>query len=84
MLKFISGILCGVGVGILIAPDSGERTRRQLMRVAREPEEVAREAVTSIREKAGDIGANMGRQAAQQAVDKVTPEKFSSTERRSG
>lgn len=84
MLKFITGLLCGVGVGLLIAPESGEQTRRRLLRVARQPEQVAREAVSSIREKAGDIGANMGREAAQQAVDKVIPEKFSPAERRSG
>ena len=84
MLKFVTGILCGVGVGLLIAPASGERTRRQLLRVVREPQEVARQAVSTIREKAGNMGANVGRQAAQEAVDKVIPEKFSPSQRRSG
>ncbi len=84
MLKFITGILCGVGVGLLIAPDSGGATRRQLLRAVREPEQIAREAVTNIREKAGDMGANMGREAAQKAVDRVIPERFNSGERRSG
>lgn len=84
MLRFITGILCGIGLGLLLAPDTGERTRRKLLRVTREPEQVAREAVSSIREKAGDVVANLGREAAQQAVDKVIPEKFTSAERRSG
>ncbi len=84
MLKFITGILCGVGVGLLIAPDSGGATRRQLLRAVREPEQIAREAVTNIREKARDMGANMGREAAQKAVDRVIPERFNSGERRSG
>lgn len=84
MLKFIMGILCGVGIGLLIAPASGERTRRQLLRVAREPKQVAREAVSNIRERAGEMGANVGRQAAQEAVDKVIPEKFSPSQGRSG
>ncbi len=82
MFKFIAGILCGVGVGLLIAPDSGQETRRQLLRAVREPEQIARETVTNIREKAGDMGANMGREAAQKALDRVIPEKFN--ERRSG
>lgn len=84
MVKFITGILCGVGVGLLVAPASGEHTRRQLMRAAREPQQVAREAVSNIREKAGDMGANIGRQAAQEAVDKVIPEKLSPSQRRTG
>jgi gas vesicle protein len=83
MLRFITGILCGVGLGLLIAPDSGDETRRQLLRAVREPEQIAREAVTNIREKAGDMGANMGREAAQKAVDRVIPERFNSGERRS-
>lgn len=84
MLKFVTGMLCGVGIGLLIAPAPGEQTRRQLQRVIREPQEAAREAVSNIRERAGDMGANMGRQAAQEAVDKVTPEKLSPSQRRAG
>ena len=84
MLKFVTGMLCGVGIGLLIAPESGERTRRRLKRVVEEPEQIAREAMTSVREKAGDMGANLGRQAAQKAFDRVVPEKFSPGERRSG
>jgi gas vesicle protein len=84
MLKFMAGILCGVGAGLLIAPEPGEQTRRRLMRVVQEPEEIAREAVSNVREKAGDMGANLGREAAQRAVDRVVPEKFSPTRRRSG
>jgi gas vesicle protein len=84
MLKFMAGILCGVGAGLLIAPEPGEQTRRRLMRVVQEPEEIAREAVSNVREKAGDMGANLGREAAQRAVDRVVPEKFSPARRRSG
>jgi hypothetical protein len=35
-----------------------------------------RNQVEQVRQKAGDMGANVGRQAAQQAVDKVIPEKL--------
>ena len=84
MLKLMAGILCGVGVGLLIAPEAGERTRQRLIRAVQQPEEIAREAATKIREKAGEMGSNLGRQAAQKAVDHVVPEKFSRGERRSG
>lgn len=84
MLKFIAGLVCGAGVGLLIAPASGEDTRRRLAQAARNPEELAREAVANIREKAGDMGADLGRQAAQKAVDQVMPEKLNPEQRRSG
>jgi gas vesicle protein len=84
MLRFIAGLVCGAGVGLLIAPASGESTRRRLLQAARDPEQVAREAVTNIREKAGEMGADLGRQAAQKAVDQVMPEKLNPEQRRSG
>jgi gas vesicle protein len=84
MLRFIAGLVCGAGVGLLIAPASGESTRRRLLEAARDPEQVAREAVTNIREKAGEMGADLGRQAAQKAVDQVMPEKLNPEQRRSG
>ena len=84
MLRFIAGLVCGAGVGLLIAPASGESTRRRLLEAARDPEQMAREAVTNIREKAGEMGADLGRQAAQKAVDQVMPEKLNPEQRRSG
>jgi len=84
MLKFIAGLACGAGVGLLIAPASGESTRRRLVQAARDPEQVAREAVSNIRDKAGDMGADLGRQAAQKAVDQMLPEKLNPEQRRSG
>lgn len=84
MLRFIAGLVCGAGVGLLIAPASGESTRRRLLQAARDPEQLAREAVTNIREKAGEMGADLGRQAAQKAVDQVMPEKLNPEQRRSG
>lgn len=84
MLRFIAGLVCGAGVGLLIAPASGESTRRRLLEAARDPEQMAREAVSNIREKAGEMGADLGRQAAQKAVDRVMPEKLNPEQRRSG
>lgn len=84
MLKFIAGLVCGAGVGLLMAPASGEDTRRRLAQAVRDPQELARETVSNIREKAGDMGADLGRQAAQKAVDQVMPEKLNPEQRRSG
>ncbi len=84
MLRLMAGMLCGAAVGILIAPAPGSWTRRRLMQAARDPEELGREAVANIREKAGEMGANVGRETAQKAVDRVVPERLSSQPRRTG
>jgi gas vesicle protein len=84
MLKLMAGILCGAAVGVLIAPAPGSRTRQRLMQAARDPEQLGREAVANLRDKAGDMGANAGRQAAQKAVDRVVPERLSSQPRHTG
>lgn len=76
MLKFLTGIGAGVGLGLMIAPAAGRETRRQLMDIAKDPTGAVRDQVQQVRQKAGDIGANLGRQAAQQAVDKVIPDKL--------
>lgn len=83
MLKFLAGIGCGIAVGLLIAPAAGRETREQLRRLATEPVDVAREKVAEVRQRAGEIGANLGRQAAEKAVDRVVPEKLATgTEQR--
>ncbi len=74
MLKFLIGIGCGIGVGLLIAPQEGSETRRNLVRLAKEPGKVAREKVEESRQKVGEMGANLRRQIAQKAVDKIIPE----------
>jgi gas vesicle protein len=74
MLKFLIGIGCGVGLGLLIAPAPGEETRRQLLELAKNPREVARRKVQEVREDIAQMGANLGRQVAEKAVDKVVPE----------
>ncbi len=73
MLQFLIGLGCGFGLGMLIAPAPGSETREQLMELARDPGAAVREKVSEIRRKAGDTGANLGRQAAESAVDKVMP-----------
>jgi gas vesicle protein len=80
----MAGMLCGAAIGVLIAPAPGSETRRRLMQAVRDPEELGREAVANIRDKAGEMGANLGRQAAEKAVERMVPEKLSSPPRRSG
>jgi gas vesicle protein len=77
MLRFLAGIGCGMAVGVLIAPRPGDETRAQLRRVATQPREVAREKVAEARQKVSDIGANLGRQAAQKVMDSIVPENLS-------
>lgn len=77
-MKFVLGLAVGVVLGLLYAPAPGEETRRQLIEKARElpelPQEKAREIAASAKAKAGDLGAKLGRQAAEAAVEKATPE----------
>jgi len=63
MMKFLIGMGCGMAIGLVIAPQEGSETRRQLARLAKEPAEVARERVAEVRRKAGDMGAAFGRHA---------------------
>lgn len=74
MLKFLAGVGCGIGVGLLIAPKPGAETRAQLTRLATQPRDVAREKVADVRQKISEFGANVGRQAAEKVMDRVTPD----------
>ncbi len=76
MLKFVIGILCGVAAGLLLAPAAGSETREELMQRIKDPAGLARDKVAEVREKVGEMGANLGREAAQKAVDKVIPENL--------
>jgi gas vesicle protein len=82
MLKFLIGIGCGVGLGLLIAPARGEETREQLMDLASRPADLARQKVQEVREDIAQMGAEMGRQMAEKAVDKVVPEGLNQPSRR--
>jgi gas vesicle protein len=84
MLKFVIGLGCGIGLGLLIAPASGEETREQLLELARRPGDVARQKVRQVREDIAQMGANLGRQVAEKAVDKVIPDTLSPQARRQG
>ncbi len=64
MLRFLLGLGLGYGLGLLIAPASGEETRRQLMQ---QGEEKLADVVQVGRERAGEIG----REASQKAFDEA-------------
>lgn len=82
MFKFLLGIACGIGLGLLFAPAPGEETRARLADAARRPGELARDKVQEVREDIAQMGADLGRQVAEKAVDKVTPEKLKEQGRR--
>ena len=74
MVKFLIGIGCGFGLGLLVAPAPGEQTREKLLRVAKDPVEAARRKVQDVREDIAEMGADLGRKVAEKAADKVIPE----------
>lgn len=67
-MKFLFGLALGVAAGMLFAPASGEETRQNLADKARD---VAENQEQKLRQKAGDVGARVGRQAAEAAVNAV-------------
>jgi gas vesicle protein len=85
MLKFFTGIAAGIGVGLLLAPKAGSQTREQLVRLTKQPGKVAREKIEDLQHRVGEFGADIGRQMAEAAIDKVVPKNLSSgPEQRSG
>ena len=77
--RFLLGFGVGVGLGLLFAPASGEETRQTLADQARNIAEIpqrkiketVQQAAEVAKEKAGDIGGRVGREAAEAAVDSV-------------
>jgi len=67
-MKFLFGLALGVTMGMLFAPASGEETRQNLADKARD---VAENQEQKLRQKAGDMGARVGREAAEAAVNAV-------------
>lgn len=68
MTKFLVGLGLGVTLGVLVAPASGEETRRQLRDKAEDfRDEKLGNVIQKSRVKAGEVA----RQAAEQSVDRV-------------
>jgi len=80
MTKFLLGLGLGVAVGILIAPASGEETRRQLADKAEELAEMPRmkvqEALQKGREKAGEVGQEAAQKAFDEAAKRVVGQQM--------
>jgi hypothetical protein len=77
-MKVALGLMLGVTLGIVFAPGAGAETRRRILAGAktllRAPHDAANEIAEKTREKAGDIGARVGRDAAQAAVSAIQRE----------
>ena len=76
MKKFVTGLLLGLGIGLLVAPMRGEETRRQLaerfaeMRGYLPENEQFNEYVQQVSDRVSQTSSNL-KDYAQQAVSKV-------------
>jgi gas vesicle protein len=81
-MNFLLGLGVGFAIGAMIAPERGEVTRERLMEKAKDLasvprqkiEESVREAAATTKERAGEIGSEVGRRAAEAAVQAVSEE----------
>lgn len=53
-IAFFSGLIVGLGAGILVAPQSGGRTRRQLQNIMSDVQEDAENFVQDTKESVSD------------------------------
>ncbi|MBV8051946.1 MAG: YtxH domain-containing protein [Acidobacteriaceae bacterium] len=74
-MKFLVGLAIGFAGAILFAPAPGQETRQRLIEKSRDwrrvPEKKAEEMAEAAEHKAGDIGAEIGRRAAESALEAV-------------
>ncbi len=89
-MNFLLGLGVGFGIGLLIAPERGEVTRERLMDTAKDMasvpreklEATVREAAATTQQRAGEIGSEVGRRAAEAAVQAVSEELLGGKEPR--
>ena len=70
-MKFLLGLFTGLVLGMMYAPAPGQETREELAQKAREWSDLSAKAdqlAEASKEKAGEIGARVGREAAEKAV----------------
>jgi len=71
MLKFLAGLGCGIGLGLLIAPAAGSETRERLLDQLEDRglpvrdsveqlKRVGQEKLSDLRDKASDMGLPVG------------------------
>jgi gas vesicle protein len=65
MIKFLLGISIGAAIGLVIAPASGEETRRQLLEKA---DDLKRQGVEAGRRQAREVGSDVGERLFDKAV----------------
>ncbi len=79
-MRFLLGFGVGVVLGLIFAPAGGEETRQRLANKAREwthaPEQKMQAKLEEVAErsqqKAGEVGSEIGRKVAENAVRAVT------------
>jgi gas vesicle protein len=85
-MKFLLGLSIGIGLGLIFAPAEGSETRRRLAEAAGELSDLPRQKALELadigQEKAGQIGADVGRKAAEAAVKAVKEEVLGGQERK--
>ena len=83
MLKFLVGLGCGIGLGLLVAPAAGSETREQLLDTLEERgvplrdsveqvKQIGREKLSDLRDKAGDLGLPVGATEQREDLGDVT------------
>jgi gas vesicle protein len=65
MLKFLLGVFCGISLGMVIAPASGEETRRQLVHKV---EDLKQAGIEKDRQTAREIGSEVAERLYDRAV----------------
>jgi len=83
MLKFLVGLGCGIGLGLLVAPAAGSETREQLLDTLEERgvplrdsveqvRQIGREKLSDLRDKASDLGLPVGASDKREDLGDVT------------
>lgn len=55
VLLFLAGAVVGGGIALLLVPQSGERTRRQLKRMAEDAKEKTEDCYDEIKDRAAEM-----------------------------
>lgn len=67
VLSFLAGVAVGTAVGVLIAPESGRRTRRRIVRTAEDVQDYLEDLGEELVERGREL-IERGRQAADETV----------------
>ena len=77
-MKFLLGVGLGLGLALLFAPAEGKALRRRLLQkgsdLVHAPSQKVKRTTEALKERAGEVGARVGRQAAEAAVGGISDE----------